>query len=108
MIEAERETYVRHNVRTLRYEHPSARMWRMLARYLYEYQYLGGHLAMTAIGDPYGYFLASTAAGIDLVEPGIITEERWRGLLDATARVLAACAVDASKIRLPAGRVGAP
>ena len=33
---AERETYVRQNVRSLRAEYPPARRWRMLVRYLYE------------------------------------------------------------------------
>lgn len=45
---AEHETYVRHNVRTLRAQYPPARLWRMLIRYLYEYQYLG----FSAVGDP--------------------------------------------------------
>src|SRR5262249_29204812 len=52
----ERETYVRQNIRTLRGEYGAAQLWRMLIRYLYEFQYL----RFSAVGDRRTFFLSST------------------------------------------------
>ena len=64
--EAERETYVRHNIRTLRAELPPPRRWRLLVRYLYELQYL----RFSAVADRRHFLLASTWADDDLLATG--------------------------------------
>lgn len=101
MSESERETYARHNVRTLRYEYPAARLWRLLIRYLYEYQYLLPHLGLTVIDDAYGYFAACTAFDADFVATGALTEERFHEITAALSQVCEAYAVDTGRIALP-------
>jgi hypothetical protein len=99
MTRAERETYVRHNVRTLRREYQPAWLWRMLVRYLYEYQYLRPALGLTAIGDARGYFVDSTWFGADFFATGILEEQRFDALADTVARLCGCYAVDESRFR---------
>jgi hypothetical protein len=95
--EAERETYVRHNVRTLRGLYGPAELWRALVRYLYEYQYLG----LSAVADPRAYFLRSTWFDADFLDAGVLTEERFAALAAAVGRLCACHAVDERQVRLP-------
>ena len=95
--EAERETYVRHNIRTLRGEYPPARRWRMLVRYLYELQYL----RFSAVADPRRFLLASTWADADLLAAGAVTRERFDALADAVAALCDGYAVDGARVRGP-------
>jgi hypothetical protein len=102
MSPAEREVYVRHNVRTLRAEYRAALLWRMLVRYLFEYQYLGPALALTGIEDPRSFFVSSTWFADDFLATGILDERRFDVLAAAVAHLCACHAVDGSRLRLPA------
>lgn len=93
--EAERETYVRHNIRTLRGEYPPARRWRMLVRYLYELQYL----RFSAVADPRRFLLASTWADADLLAAGAVTRARFDALADAVAALCDGYAVEGGTVR---------
>jgi hypothetical protein len=101
MTAAEGEVYVRHNVRTLRGEYPAPRLWRMLVRYLFEYQYLGAALGLTRVEDPRSFFLSSTWFADDFLATRILDERRFDALADAVARLCACHAVDGSRLRLP-------
>lgn len=95
--ERERETYVRHNIRTLRPFYQPQQRWRMLVRYLYEYQYLG----LSAIEDPRTFFFRSTWFDADFVNAGVLDEERFDALA-AAVRALCAChAVDTARMAPP-------
>jgi len=95
LSEAERETYVRQNIRTLRSEYRPAQIFGMLARYLYEYQYLG----FSRIDDRRTFFLRSTWFDEDFLRPGILDEQRFDALATAVARLCSAYAVDESRFR---------
>jgi hypothetical protein len=99
MTEGERETYVRHNVRTLRPEYGPAERWRMLVRYLYEYQYLAPALGLTAIEDPRAYFVHSTWFEHDFLASGVLDERRFDALAGHVARLCACYAVDETRFR---------
>lgn len=98
---AERETYVRHNVRTLRPEYPPAALWRMLVRYLFEYQYLGPRLGLTTMSDPRGVMLHSTWLADDVLATGVLDDARFDALAALVDDLCACWAVDASRLRLP-------
>jgi hypothetical protein len=87
---AERETYVRQNVRTLRFEYPPAAVFRMLARYLYEYQYL----RFSLIADRRAYFLASTWFDDDFFGTRILDDDRFDRLAAAVGEMCESYAVD--------------
>ena len=89
LTQAERETYVRHNIRSLRAEYPPPLLWRMLIRYLFEYQYLGPALGMTRVADPRDYFLYSTWFADDFLATGVIDEARFETLAAAVGRLCA-------------------
>jgi hypothetical protein len=98
LLEAgELETYIRHNVRTLRGEYPPAALWRMLVRYLFEYQYLG----FGAVGDRRAYLFHSTWFRDDFVTTGILDEARFDALAAAVAELCAAYAIDETRLRPP-------
>jgi hypothetical protein len=99
MTEAERETYVRHNIRTLGPSYPRDRLWRMLIRYLYEFQYLGSHLGLTAITDPRGYFVDGTGFGRDFFETRVLDEAAFARMSEGVARICACWAVEESRFR---------
>jgi hypothetical protein len=95
--DAERETYVRHNVRTLRPFFRPNELWRMLIRYLYEYQYLG----LSVVEDGRTYFLRSTWFDVDFFAAGALDEARF-DTLAAAARALCTChALDTARITPP-------
>jgi hypothetical protein len=97
---AEREAYVRQNVRTLRGEYPPAARWRLLVRYLFEYQYLQPALGMTGIADPLSFFATSTRFDQDFFAPGILDERRFVELAAAVGRLCTSYAVDATRLCL--------
>ena len=99
MNEAERETYVRQNIRTLRPSYPRERSWRMLIRYLYEYQYLGSHLALTAMTDPREYFMDGTGFGRDFFATRTLDEPAFERMADGVARICACWGVDERHFR---------
>ncbi len=101
MSDAERETYVRHNIRTLRPEYARPRLWRMLVRYLYEYQYLGPGLGLSAVPDPRAYFVHSTWFDVDFLAAGVLDEARFDTLAEAVASLCACYAVDDTRFRFP-------
>jgi hypothetical protein len=106
MTQAERETYVRHNIRTLEPTYPRSHLWRMLIRYLYEYQYLGSHLALTAIADSRGYFVDGTGFGREFLETRVLREEALDRLTAGIARICACYAVDEQRFRpVPTDRI---
>jgi len=102
LTEAERETYVRHNIRSLRGEYPPPLLWRMLIRYLFEYQYLGPALGMTGVAHARDYFLSSTWFADDFLATGVLDDVRFEALAAAVGRLCACHAVDRSRLRLPA------
>lgn len=99
MTGAEKETYVRHNVRTLRPAYPPPHLWRMLIRYLFEYQYLLPALGLTAVADPRAFLFRSTWFDADFLAPGVLDEARFDALAAAVGRLLACYAVDESRFR---------
>ncbi len=102
MSAAERETYVRHNIRTLRGEYPAPQLWRMLVRYLFEYQYLLPALGFTRVADPRAFFVHSTWFADDFLATGVLDEARFDALAAAVGRLCACHAVDPARLRLPA------
>jgi hypothetical protein len=95
----ERETYVRHNIRTLRGECAPDALWRMLVRYLYEYQYLGAELRLTSIADARTSLWQSTWFVDDFVATGVLDVARFDALADGVARLCRAYSVDGSRFR---------
>jgi hypothetical protein len=91
----ERETYVRQNIRSLRHEYALERRWRMLVRYLYEYQYL----RFSAVPDRKSFFLRSTWFDADFFATGILDEARFERLAAAVAAICETYAVDESRFR---------
>jgi hypothetical protein len=99
LTQAERETYVRHNIRSLRDEYPPPLLWRMLIRYLFEYQYLGRALGMTRIANARDYF--SPARGSQTISsPRACStrrdSRRWRRQSDASAPATPSIARDSA------------
>ncbi len=95
----ERETYVRHNIRTLRGEYPPEALWRMLVRYLYEYQYLGADLRLTSIADARTFLWQSTWFTDDFVTSAVLDAARFDALADGVTRLCRAHAVDGTRFR---------
>jgi len=91
--EDERETYVRQNVRTLRGEYPPARLWRLLIRYLFEFQYL----RFAAVRDRRAFFVRSTWFDADFFATGVLDEVHFDALAAAVAALCDCHAVDESK-----------
>jgi hypothetical protein len=94
MTDAEAETYVRHNVRGLGAQYPPEQAWRLLVRYLFEYQYLGAALGLVRLGDPRAYFVSSTGIADELFASGVVDEARFEDLAAIVARLCAAQAMD--------------
>lgn len=89
----EREAYVRQNIRTLRAEYAPAQMWRMIARYLYELQYL----RFSEVADRLEYFLTSTWFDSDFVATEIVSASTLAEIDEAFGKLLACFTVDRSK-----------
>ncbi len=93
----ERETYVRHNIRTLRGMYRAEEAWRMLVRYVTEMQYLGFSL----VADAQTFLVASTWFEQDLIAPGFIDRERFAALDRCVKDLFASYAVLESKFFRP-------
>jgi hypothetical protein len=89
----EMETYVRHNVRTLRGSYDQPRLLRMLVRYLFEYQYL----AFSAVEDRREFFVRSTWFDVDFFATGALDEARFTELAAAGEALCACWAVDEAR-----------
>jgi hypothetical protein len=93
--DCERETYVRQNIRSLRSEYSPERIWPMLVRYVYEYQYL----AFSRIPDPRSYFASMTWFGHDFLAARLLDEAGFDGLCRVAAAICKAHAVDLRYVR---------
>lgn len=93
---AERETYIRHNIRTLRGLYTPAQLWRMLVRYLSEYQYL----AFSAVADRVEFFLRSTWFDADFLAAGVLDRTGFLSLVAAVQDICATYRVDESRFRV--------
>jgi hypothetical protein len=94
---AERETYVRQNIRPLRAEVSPERLWTLLARALFEAQYL----RFSASPDPLRLFLHSTWFADDLLGSGALRLVDLEALLAAVGELCAAYRIDESRFRWP-------
>lgn len=95
----ERETYVRQNVRALRQEYAPAQRWRLLLRYLFEYQYLQPALGMSLVPDPHEFFVTSTWFDEDFFATDILDAARFTALAEAMGGLCTAYAVDRTRLR---------
>lgn len=91
----ERETYVRQNIRTLRGAYAPAQIWRMLVRYLYEYQYL----RFSAVEDEKSFFLRSTWFDTDFFASGLLDEQGFDRLVSTVVDICDGYSVDGSQFR---------
>ena len=90
----ERETYVRQNIRTLRGEYGRGQIWKMLARYLYELQYL----RFSDIIDRKRFFSTSTWFEADFLTPGVLSHESFDRIDQAFGAVIDSLKIDPQKI----------
>ena len=100
LADVEMETYVRHNIRTLRPSYPPMQLLRMLVRYLFEYQYL----VLTAVSNPATFLMRSTWFDADFVASGVLDAATFAELADAAADLCACWAVDESRFAFSARR----
>lgn len=89
------ETYVRHNIRTLRPSYAPPQLLRMLIRYLFELQYLG----FSAVRDPKTFLVRSTWFAADFFATGVLEPRRFVELAERAAELCASFAVDESRFR---------
>jgi hypothetical protein len=87
------ETYIRHNIRTLRPAYAPAQLFRMLVRYLFEIQYLG----FSEVADAKTFLVRSTWFETDFFATGILDGSRFSALVEAGAAICACYAVDESR-----------
>jgi hypothetical protein len=87
------ETYVRHNIRTLRFGYAPAQLFRMLIRYLFELQYL----RFSAVADPRAFLVRSTWFEADFFATGVLNPERFAALADAAEAICDCYAVDETR-----------
>jgi len=87
------ETYVRHNIRTLRFVHPPAQLLRMLVRYLFELQYL----RFSEVADAYTFLARSTWFDSDFFATGLLDAGTFTALAERAAALCACYAVDESR-----------
>ena len=99
MSDVEAETYARHNVRALGREYGAERAWRLLLRYLFEYQYVRPALGLTRVDDPRTFFFASTGIADELFATAVVDEARFDDLADVVARLCTCHAIDRTRLR---------
>jgi hypothetical protein len=97
--DAEAETYVRHNVRALGAHYRPETAWRLLLRYLFEYQYLLPSLGLTRIDDPRDVFFATTGIERELIAPGVVDDARFDALAAIVGRLCTSHAIDPTRLR---------
>jgi hypothetical protein len=88
------EAYIRANVHTL-FGQPGC-LLRRLARYAYEFQYLG----LSRMAQPGDYFLTSTWFREEYINTGICRLDQIEHIFELTARAFACYRIDATKFRL--------
>ena len=93
----ELETYVRHNIRTLRPHYRPSQLWRMMLRYVYEAQYL----RLIGVDDPLELLLDSTSAREDLLDSSAVQPARLKHLYEAVSEYCDTFAVDESRFQFP-------
>ena len=86
----ELDTYIRNNVYSLALESASVAVFRRLARYAYEYQYL----RFSRIADPRRYFTDSTWFSDEYLHRGLLSETQLDRLLATVGRLVDCYAVD--------------
>lgn len=87
------ETYIRHNVRTLRFAYAPSQLFRMLIRYLFELQYLG----FSEVADRSTFFVRSTWFDADFFATGVLDADRFAELAERAGALCACFAVDESR-----------
>lgn len=87
------ETYIRHNIRTLRFDYAPSQLFRMLIRYLFELQYL----RFSEVTDPMTFFARSTWFDTDFLATGVLDAAKLGDLTERAAAICACYAVDASR-----------
>jgi hypothetical protein len=87
------ETYIRHNIRTLRSTYAPPQLFRMLIRYLFEFQYL----VFSGVTDPRTFLVRSTWFDADFFATGVLDEPRFAELAAAGAAICACYAVDETR-----------
>ncbi|MEM6705770.1 MAG: hypothetical protein AAF690_23850 [Acidobacteriota bacterium] len=88
--DGEIETYVRNNLRSHSGEFRPEQGFHLLARYLYEQQYL----RFSSVVDPWRYLVRTTWFRQELIDPGFVTEETARQVSTALGGVLDLYSVD--------------
>jgi hypothetical protein len=86
----EMETYIRNNVYTLALEYSSTALFRRLARYAYEAQYL----RLSRIADPRTYFANSTWFTDEYLQRGIVSAPLWERLVVTLGNICGCYVVD--------------
>ncbi len=94
---AERETYIRNNVYSLSLSYPSTALFRRLARYTFEFQYL----RFSAVADPVAYFRMSTWFDDEYLKTGILSTELADALFTTVGSILDGYAVDETRFTAP-------
>jgi hypothetical protein len=87
------ETYIRHNIRTLRFTYAPPQLFRMLIRYLFELQYLG----FSGVADAKTFLVRSTWFDADFFATGMLDPRRFVELAEAAAMLCGCWAVDESR-----------
>lgn len=90
---AERETYIRQNIRTLRGSYGPQQLWRMLIRYITEYQYL----TFSGVADKRAYFVRSTWFDADFFASGVLDPAHFDRLTARVAELCATYSIDESR-----------
>jgi hypothetical protein len=90
---SEIETYVRHNIRTLRFDYAPSQLFRMLIRYLFEFQYL----RFSGVAKAQRFFVGSTWFDADFIATGILDGVSFSELVEAGAAICKCYAVDESR-----------
>ena len=93
----EAETYVRNNLRAHSSEFRPEQGFHLLARYLYEMQYL----RFTSIPDPWRYVVSTTWLRQELIAPGFVSEAAAQEVARALGEVLDLYSVDERWFRDP-------
>ncbi len=92
----EREAYVRQNIRSLRAEYGAQKVWRMLARYVYELQYM----RFSDVPDKRAYFMRSTWFDADFIGSGIVSEDTVDRIDLAFRNLFDTFEIDETRIRI--------
>lgn len=99
LTDHEMETYVRNNLRAHSGEFRPEQGFHLLARYLYELQYL----RFSSIAHPWRYLVSTTWLRQELIDTGFATEKAARKVAAALGAVLDLYRVDERRFREPQG-----